>query len=113
MTDLFAYIIGRDVPSQKWRQMENKTQQFLRVSNMTGVPLERMVFIGDSNADYRSADQLGLHFIENRHNAIRLQLPRQSLIESLDPDGRLFITGKAGDLSNVLAEMERKVESMP
>jgi FMN phosphatase YigB (HAD superfamily) len=72
--------------------MENKTQQFLRVSNMTGVPLERMVFIGDSDAHYRSPAQLGIHFVENRYNAIRHDVG--SLVKSLDPEGRPFLSAR-------------------
>lgn len=109
LNDLFSYVIGREVPRHRWLAMENKTQQFLRVSNMAGIPLERMVFIGDSDADHKSAAQLGLHFVENRHNAIRHKLA--TLIKSLDPDGHLSLTGKSGELRAALAEVESRAKA--
>jgi phosphoglycolate phosphatase-like HAD superfamily hydrolase len=68
---VFSFVLGREALTRKWQFVENKAQHFIGVSNMLGVPLERMIFIGDSDADYRAAAQLGLHFIENRHNAER------------------------------------------
>ncbi len=111
LSKLFSYIIGRDAPRQNWQAMENKTQQFLRVSNMTGVPLERMVFVGDFDADYKSAAQLGLHFIENRMNATRHN--RRSLIKSLDPEGHPFLTGNPGELSSAIQKIEARVHQLP
>jgi phosphoglycolate phosphatase-like HAD superfamily hydrolase len=109
--DLFAYIIGREVPRHPWLAMENKTQQFLRISNITGIPLERMVFVGDSNADHKSAAQLGLRFLENRHNAARYGV--KSLIKSLDPEGHPFITGRPGELVAAINDIETKITRLP
>lgn len=111
LEDLFPYIVGRDAPRQNWQSVESKTEQFLRISNMTGVPLERMIFVGDSNADYRSASQLGLHFVENRYNAMRHG--RISLIKSLDPERRPFLTGKLGELPSVIQSIEARVARLP
>jgi phosphoglycolate phosphatase-like HAD superfamily hydrolase len=111
LSKLFAFIIGRDTPRQAWQSMENKTQQFLRVSNMTGVPLERMVFFGDSDADYNSAAQLGLHFVENCYNARRHG--RKSLIKSLDPEVRPSLKGDPGELPIAVRAIEAKVKRLP
>jgi phosphoglycolate phosphatase-like HAD superfamily hydrolase len=111
LSGLFAYILGREVPRHQWRDMESKTQQFLRVSSFTGVPLERMLFVGDSDADHKSAAQLGLHFLENRQNAIRLGL--NSLIKSLDPEGHPFLTGGPGELIAAVKEIDAKVDKLP
>jgi phosphoglycolate phosphatase-like HAD superfamily hydrolase len=111
MNELFSYIIGREVPRHSWQAMENKTQQFLRISNITGVPLNRMVFVGDSEADYKSAGQLGLRFLENRTNAMRYGL--KSLIKSLDPQGHPFLTGRPGELASAIREMELKIGRLP
>src|SRR5262249_36239328 len=66
---LFPYVVGRDAPRHDWLDMEVKTQNLLRVANILSVPLPRIAFVGDSDADYRSARQLGIRFIENRFNA--------------------------------------------
>jgi phosphoglycolate phosphatase-like HAD superfamily hydrolase len=108
LADLFAYVIGRNVPRQKWQAMENKTQQFLRVSNIIGVPLERMIFVGDSDADYKSAAQIGLNFVESRYNAQRHG--RTSLVNSLDPKGRPFLLGKKGELLTAIQAIEARLE---
>jgi len=82
--NVFPYIIGRDAQLQPWREVALKTQNLIRVSNLLGVPLDRMVFVGDSDADYRSARQLGVKFIENRFNAEFYR--RQTLIKDPAPE---------------------------
>jgi len=111
LENLFAYIIGREAPRQPWQAVESKTQQFLRISNIVGIPLERMIFVGDSDADYRSAAQVGLHFVENRYNA-KIH-GRESLVKSLDPVGRRFLSGKEGELISAVKAIEAKLGRLP
>src|SRR5262249_18097709 len=80
----FSYVYGRN-PSRKnqeWREVEAKSQLFVRLSSMLGIPLERMIFVGDSDSDYRAATQLGIPFIENTFNANMCN--RSSLVVSSD-----------------------------
>jgi hypothetical protein len=74
-------------------------------------PLERMVFVGDSDADRKSAVQLGLRFLENRYNAMRHNI--KSLIRSLDPEGHPFLTGRAGELLSAINDIESKIKQLP
>lgn len=66
LLDQFTFILGREAPKQAWAAVEVKTQNLLRAANLLGIPLDRIVFVGDDDADYTSAKQLGMHFIENR-----------------------------------------------
>lgn len=67
----FSYLFGRNARQigREWRDVETKAQLFIRLSSMLGIPLERMIFVGDSDGDYRAATQLGMSFIENTYNA--------------------------------------------
>jgi phosphoglycolate phosphatase-like HAD superfamily hydrolase len=103
---LFSYVFGRNPTrvNQEWREVETKSQLFVRLSSMLGVPLERMVFVGDSEADYRAATQLGIPFIENAFNARGCGM--ESLITSSD-GGHDIISGK---LPGELIEKIRRIE---
>lgn len=107
---IFSFILGREAMMRKWQFVENKAQHFIRVSNMLGIPLERMVFVGDSDADYRAATQLGLRFIENRFNAARHN--RRSLIKTVDAKIDHFISKDAseGELVAQIKRMEAEIE---
>lgn len=71
LDQFFSHVFGRneDRKLRGWRSIERKTQMILQISSMIGVPVERMVFVGDSNADYLASSQLGIPFIENTFNA--------------------------------------------
>jgi phosphoglycolate phosphatase-like HAD superfamily hydrolase len=102
----FPYVVGREAPRQDWLDIERKSQNLIRVTHILGIPLERMVFIGDSHADYRSARQLGIRFIENRYNADIYR--RASLIRDPDPklEGVLSRESTEGELTRLLEAIE-------
>jgi phosphoglycolate phosphatase-like HAD superfamily hydrolase len=104
------FIIGNKAAKHEWeRSIETNAQQFIRVSNMLGVPLDRMVFIGDSNADFRAATQLGIHFIENRHNAILHQIPGGSRIKNASAV-KYHISGTDdGELLTAIGKIENEI----
>jgi phosphoglycolate phosphatase-like HAD superfamily hydrolase len=106
LRDLFPYILGRQAPRHDWLDLETKSQNLMRASSLLGVPLSRMVFIGDSDADYRSARQLGMKFIENRFNVDLYK--RESLIRGPNPSvaGILRQDSPEGELSRLLADVE-------
>jgi phosphoglycolate phosphatase-like HAD superfamily hydrolase len=107
----FPFILGRGALTRRWRQVENKAQLFIGVSNMLGIPLERMIFVGDSDADYRASSQLGVHFIENRYNAARHEMP--SLVKTLDAKIEHFISKQAseGELIAQVKKIEADLEN--
>lgn len=103
----FSYVYGRNPnrTNQEWREVETKSQLFIRLSSMLGVPLERMIFVGDSDSDYRAAVQLGIPFIENIFNAKVNGL--DSLIAGAS-GARETISGK---VPGELIEKIRKIEA--
>jgi phosphoglycolate phosphatase-like HAD superfamily hydrolase/transcriptional regulator with XRE-family HTH domain len=108
--NIFSYVIGREARRHEWQGIENKAQHFIRVSNMLGIPLERMVFVGDSDADFKAARQIGVHFIENWYNASQHQslIKRKSLIKSGRADHR--ISGSAeGELRSTIGKIEADI----
>lgn len=107
---VFSFVLGKDVEARRWQDIENKAQHFIRVSSMLGVPLERMIFVGDSDADYRSARRLGIHYIENRFNAA--QHGRETLIKTLDSKAAHFISGAAepGELKAQVGKIEAEID---
>lgn len=102
----FSHVFGKEV-LHGWRDIEGKTPTFVRVSNMLGVPLERMAFVGDSDADFRAARQLGLKFIESRLNARSFR--RESLVRSRVPGDDAFIVDT--DAGSTLLAAIDQVES--
>lgn len=106
----FSYIFGRDSPLRNWHSIEKKAQNFIKISTMLGIPLERMIFIGDSDADYRAAKQLGLWFIENRFNAGRYG--RASLIRELKDQEILHLSSRSGpgDLAAVIRKIDTQLQ---
>jgi phosphoglycolate phosphatase-like HAD superfamily hydrolase len=106
LKEYFPYVVGREAPRQDWLDIETKSQNLLRVTHILGIPLERMVFIGDSHADYRSARQLGIRFIENRYNADIYR--RASLIRDSNPvlQGILSRESTEGELTRLLEAIE-------
>lgn len=87
----FPYVYGASPHRPVWQSIQNKAQQFIFVSNVIGIPLDRMVFVGDSEADFQAAKQLGMPFIENRYAA------RKNGRESLLKGGptKFYISGEA------------------
>ena len=104
----FSYLFGRSARQPGWRDIETKAQLFVRLSSMLGIPLDRMIFIGDSDADYRAAVQLGMSFIENTYNADEHGCG--TLIKK--PQGRHYrISGQQpGELKACIAQIERELQ---
>jgi len=103
--DVFPYVFGKEAVSA-WKNIETKSPTFVRISNMIGVPFERMIFIGDSDSDFRTARQLGLKFIESRFNAMKHG--RDSLVTSRQPEDETYAVGgkEKVELKSVIARID-------
>lgn len=108
--ELFSHIFGRNSERHDpvWREVRTKSRMFLRLSAMLGIPLDRMVFVGDSDADYQAANQVDLSYIENQCNAIDYGMPGNTLIKEPNAN-RDTITGKKpGELIKIIKEIEQR-----
>ena len=76
------------------------------MSHLLQIPLDRMLFVGDSDADYRSARQLSVKFVENRFNAELHS--KGSLIRDPVPllAGALSKTSNIGELSRIVHKVD-------
>ena len=103
--DVFPYVFGKEA-THTWTNIEGKSPAFVRAANMIGVPFSRMVFVGDSDADFRTAKQLGLKFIESRFNAARYD--RETLVSSREQGDELYVVGgpEKANLRAVIARIE-------
>ncbi len=79
--NLFSIILGKFDPvlTLKHENIEHKAFLLQKISSLTGIPLSRVLLIGDNNSDYLAAKQLGVDFIECRASASSLKV--ESLID--------------------------------
>lgn len=61
----FLYAFGKGEPTFEWK-LERKSQLILKVINVLGVPVERLVYVGDNNNDFEACQEIGIDFIEAR-----------------------------------------------
>jgi phosphoglycolate phosphatase-like HAD superfamily hydrolase len=81
VADCFSIILGKDDPKHQWENVHSKAIFLIEVSGLAGIPLDRLVFVGDNTADYEAASQMGVTFIEAAHTAERVG--KRSLIKGL------------------------------
>ncbi len=67
----------------------NKSKLIIKHSKNSGIPLDRMVFVGDNNTDYGSAKLLNVFFIEAR--VVGKKYGTGSLITYKDGDEPVYI----------------------
>lgn len=82
----FPVILGKRDPSLQFERekIHHKASLLIKLSEIIGMPLNRLVYIGDNNSDYLATRQLGLAFIEARQ-AAKLA-GRESIITDIDPN---------------------------
>ncbi|MCP4402164.1 MAG: HAD family hydrolase [bacterium] len=54
-TDLskyFDYVFGKWEPIFDWENIKRKSQLILKIVNILGVPIKRLVYVGDNNGDF-------------------------------------------------------------
>jgi hypothetical protein len=59
-------ILGKHGPKPDWENIFDKANLMIKLSKLVGIGLDRIVFIGDNDSDYRSARQIQVNFIECR-----------------------------------------------
>ena len=81
----FPVILGKRDPSLQFERakIHHKTSLLIKLSEIIGMPLSRLVYIGDNNSDYLATQQLGVAFIEARQ-AARL-IRKDTIIAEIDP----------------------------
>ncbi|MCP5103107.1 MAG: HAD family hydrolase, partial [bacterium] len=108
----FSIILGKHGPKPEWENVLDKANQLIKLSNLTGIPLGRTVFIGDNNSDYKSAKQLGVKFIEARIVAEQEKefLGKDTLIDYEKGDNQNYFTSYSnGVLEGFLEEINDQV----
>jgi phosphoglycolate phosphatase-like HAD superfamily hydrolase len=69
----FSLYFGKNNKTDEWDSVEDKTPYLIKISNLVGVPFDRMVIIGDSPTDFKAAKQLNIKFIAANMVAKRLR----------------------------------------
>jgi len=90
--ELFRYVFGKKEPTFDWNNMKRKSQLIIKIINILGIPLERMVYVGDNNGDFIASRDIGIRFVEARLFAKELQesISKETLIFS--DEERLYFT---------------------
>lgn len=112
LSEYFSVILGKHGPKSKWENIFDKATLLIKLSNLTGIPLSRTVFIGDNNSDFKSAKQLNIEFIEARMvaNAEKDHLSKNSLIDyETDDEIRFFNSYEDPTLEIHLEEINKKL----
>ncbi|MDY0093264.1 MAG: HAD hydrolase-like protein [Candidatus Vecturithrix sp.] len=105
IVDYFTLILGKDDPQYRWDKVENKASLLLEVSGQMGIPLDRLLYIGDNASDYLASKQLGVRFIEAAQTAKMVN--QDSLIQSSDINNEYRFESFENDntLDNILAKI--------
>lgn len=108
--DKFEVVLGKEDLKYQWENVYNKSAQLLEISGLTGIPLNRLVFIGDNTSDYLAAKQIGVTFIEATQAADILG--QNSLIKASALDSSMlhkrFNTYNDNSLDLTLQEIEHE-----
>jgi phosphoglycolate phosphatase-like HAD superfamily hydrolase len=110
--DCFSIILGKDDPRHTWVNVHSKSILLIEVSGLTGIPLDRLVFIGDNTSDYEAAYQVGVTFIEATQAA--RSIGKDSLIKDEAKCGRKLheqfegFTDKAKVLDDIIRELNQE-----
>jgi phosphoglycolate phosphatase-like HAD superfamily hydrolase len=80
--ELFRYVFGKQEPAFDWKNMKRKSQLIIKIINILGIPLERMVYVGDNHGDFTACRDIGIRFVEARLFKDELQdtIGKESLI---------------------------------
>jgi phosphoglycolate phosphatase-like HAD superfamily hydrolase len=102
---LFSIILGKSDPGlHRSRTIEDKAYLFTKLSVLTGIPLSRMIYVGDNRTDYQSTRQVGMTFIEAKAAACRRDL--ESMIGPVgslpEPEGQF---SEFANLAGIVAQI--------
>lgn len=86
LLEYFPVILGKRDPSLQFERekIHHKASLLIKLSEIIGMPLNRLVYIGDNNSDYLATRQLGIAFIEARQAAKLVN--KTSIITDIDPN---------------------------
>jgi predicted nucleotide-binding protein/phosphoglycolate phosphatase-like HAD superfamily hydrolase len=103
----FPIILGKNDASLRDEKVNihKKSWLLIKLSELIGMPLTRLVYIGDNDTDWLAARQLGVAFIEARQAAIRLG--QKSLLATRDFD-RCYIGSFTSFEDGSLPELLRR-----
>jgi len=85
LSKYFPLILGKRDPSLQFERekIHHKASLLIKLAQIIGMPLSRLVYVGDNNSDYLATRQLGIAFIEARQAAGLIQ--KNSIITDIDP----------------------------
>lgn len=83
LSEYFLCIFGKREPIFDWANIERKSQLIVKIINILGVPIERLVYVGDNNDDFEACKRIGVDFIEARlfEKTVEEAIGKKSLIE--------------------------------
>ncbi len=103
----FSHVYGKHAPYEDWSEhIAIKSQNLIKMASILGIPLNRMVYVGDSNGDFLASSQVGVPFIEARLEKERLG--GASLIKS---GAARVVIEEFGDLISALEEISPTLAS--
>lgn len=81
----FPVILGKRDPRLQFERekIHHKASLLIKLSEIIGMPLSRLVYVGDNNSDYLATRQLGIAFIEARQAAKLAK--KETIITDIDP----------------------------
>jgi phosphoglycolate phosphatase-like HAD superfamily hydrolase len=112
--DCFKYVFGKREHDFNWQNIDRKSQLIHKITSIIGVPVERMVYVGDNNGDFVASRRINIDFIEARlfEREVKISIGKESLIfensDYLDDLSKLPFFSSWKDFCNVLSKVEQK-----
>lgn len=102
LNSYFSLYLGKDNEIDKLSTVEDKTPYLIKISNLVGIPFNRMLFVGDSQTDYKSSKQLNIKFVSA--NMIAKELGIGTFIR--EHNGLSFDSYKGKSLINIVEKLK-------
>ena len=95
----------------KWENMGRKSQLIHKITSLIGVPVERMVYVGDNNMDFEAASRIKIDFIEARlfSDEVEKSIGKESLIDVKGNSEHWYFTSWS-EFCKKLVEVEKHKE---
>ncbi|MCP4221066.1 MAG: HAD family hydrolase [bacterium] len=107
LTHYFRYIFGKTEPIFDWKKIERKSRILLKIVSILGIPISRLVYMGDNNNDYVASRDIGIDFIEARlfeDELLAIDEDKPSLIRDGAADNKVTAWS---EFENCLKKIER------
>jgi phosphoglycolate phosphatase-like HAD superfamily hydrolase len=84
LREKFDYVFGKKESSFDWKVVKRKSQLIIKIIDILGVPIDRLIYVGDNNGDFVACKNIGIDFIEARlfSKEVKKAIGRESLIDS-------------------------------